>query len=195
MTSSSRWNRTDTDAYDEQWARLAAAGKDPHGEVAFVMQFAPSSVLDAGCGTGRVAIELANRGVDAMGTDLDGPMLEAARLKAPELTWEQGDLAALDLRDDDDKQLTFDIVVMPGNVMIFVTPGTEGAVLARCRAHLNAGGRVIAGFQLGRGFDLDEYDRLAAVAGLGLEARFATWDGDPWVEGGDYAVSVHRTLA
>ena len=192
---SSRWDRTDTDAYDEQWARLAADGKDPHGEVAFVMQFSPESVLDAGCGTGRVAIELDKRGVQAMGTDLDGPMLAAARTKAPDLRWEQADLAALDLRDDDGDRVTFDIVAMAGNVMIFVSPGTEGAVLARCREHLNPGGRVIAGFQLGRGFDLDEYDRLAAAAGLGLEARFATWEGDPWVEGGNYAVSVHRTLA
>lgn len=192
MNSPSRWNRTDTDNYDQQWARLAAAGHDPHGEVAFIQRFAPASVLDAGCGTGRVAIELANRGIHAVGTDLDQSMLDAARAKAPNMRWEQGDLASIDLRGDDGARLTFDVVAMPGNVMIFVAPGTEGAVLARCREHLHDSGRVIAGFQLGRGLTLDEYDVLAGAVGLELEARFATWDGDPWQAGGNYAVSVHR---
>jgi hypothetical protein len=27
---------------------------------------------------------------------------------------------------------------------------------------------------------------------LTLAERFATWDGDAWRDGGDYAVSVHR---
>jgi len=191
--SSSRWNRTDTDRYDDQWARLEAAGKDPHGEVAFIQRFDPTCVLDGGCGTGRVAIELANRGVAAIGVDLDQAMLDAARAKAPDMRWEQADMAAIDLRDEQGDRLAFDVIALPGNVMIFVAPGTEGAVLVRCREHLADGGRLIAGFQLGRGLALDEYDRLATEAGLELESRYATWDGDPWLSGGDYAVSVHRT--
>ena len=71
--------RADAGDYDAQWDRLAARGIDPHGEVAFVMAYAPASVLDAGCGTGRVAIELARRGVDVVGVDLDDGLLAAAR--------------------------------------------------------------------------------------------------------------------
>jgi hypothetical protein len=36
------------------------------------------------------------------------------------------------------------------------------------------------------------YDAHAAAAGLALAERFAPWDRQPWVTGGDYAVSVHR---
>ena len=56
--------------YDERWRRMEAAGVNPHGEADFVFSYGPRSVLDAGCGTGRVAIELARRGLDVVGTDL-----------------------------------------------------------------------------------------------------------------------------
>ena len=90
------WRRTvDLSGYDERWARMAAAGQNPHGEADLVMRFAPTSVLDAGCGTGRVAIELARRGVDVVGVDLDDDLLAVAREKAPQLTWVTADLARL----------------------------------------------------------------------------------------------------
>ena len=165
---------------------MEATGHDPHGEVAFVMRFEPESVLDAGCGTGRVAIELARRGVHAVGVDLDTAMLDAARRKAPQLQWFCADLASLDLDE------RFAMVVMAGNVMIFVEPGTEAQVVARMAAHLVAGGRLVAGFQLGQNLGLDQYDEAAAAVGLALEARFATWDGDPFTPDARYAVSVHR---
>ena len=42
--------------------------------------------------------------------------------------------------------------------------------------------------------DLRTYDRLAEAAGLSFIARYATWDEQPYVPGGSYAVSVHRRL-
>ena len=53
----------DGDDYQRRFDELAAAGNNVHGEVDFLMQLDPERVLDAGCGTGRVAIELARRGV------------------------------------------------------------------------------------------------------------------------------------
>ena len=161
------------------------------------------SVLDAGCGTGRVAIELARRGLDVVGLDADPGMLSAARTKAPELEWILADLSDFELAEPDgagftaggasDGRRRFDAVVMAGNVMIFVVPGTEGAVVERVAAHLRPGGLVVAGFQLiADRLSLDRYDELAAAAGLTLAERFATWDRKPWTPGGDYAVSVHR---
>ena len=44
--------------YDRRFEELAARGVDLHGEADFVDSYGPASVLDAGCGTGRVAIEL-----------------------------------------------------------------------------------------------------------------------------------------
>ena len=182
-----RWgagDRPQAGDYDAQWARMAAAGENPHGEADHVMTYAPRSVLDAGCGTGRVAIELARRGVDVVGVDLDAHFVDAARGKAPALEWHEADLATVVLGR------TFDLVLLAGNVMIFLAPGTEGAVLANLTAHLVPGGRLIAGFQLGRGrLPLADLDRLAAAAGLSRSERFATWAGDPFA-GGDYAVSV-----
>jgi hypothetical protein len=50
----------------------------------------------------------------------------------------------------------------------------------------------VSGFGLRRDrLSLEEYDRLAAAAGLEPVARWATWDRQPFA-GGDYAVSVHR---
>ena len=189
MTSDppTRWgreSRRDPDAYDAQWARMAESGVDPHGEAAFVMGYAPGSVLDAGCGTGRVAIELARRGVDTVGVDLDADLLAAARTKAPELAWHLADLTAVDLGR------TFDVVVLAGNVMIFLVPGTETAVLANLRTHLAPGGRMIAGFQVRPDrLPLATFDAAAADAGLEVVERYATWGRDPY-DGGDYAVSV-----
>ena len=150
------------------------------------------SVLDAGCGTGRVAIELARRGLAVVGLDADPGMLASARAKAPELEWVLADLSEFELAGADGRR-RFDCAVMAGNVMIFVVPGTEGAVLERLGAHLHPGGHLVAGFQLvADRLSLERYDELAAAAGLELADRFATWDRDPWVPGGDYAVSVHR---
>ena len=172
--------------YDERWARLEAAGHSIHGEADFIGAFEPSTVLDAGCGTGRVAIELAARGIDVVGVDLDPPMLGEARAKAPHLEWVEADLCHIDLGR------TFDVVAMPGNVMIFVCPGTEGSVVANMAAHVAPEGVLVAGFELGRTYSLERYDDDCAAAGLTLEARYATWDAEPWRDGGDYSVSVHR---
>jgi SAM-dependent methyltransferase len=165
---------------------MAAAGESIHGEADFVCRFAPASVLDAGCGTGRVAIELAGRGIDVVGIDLDAPMLEAARAKAPRLGWVEADLVTVDLGRE------FDVVAMPGNVMIFLHPGTEALVVANMARHVAPDGVLVAGFQLGRAYSLDDYDAHCAAAGFQLAERWATWECDTWRPGGDYAVSVHR---
>jgi SAM-dependent methyltransferase len=183
----SRWAegpRPSADDYDGQWAKLAAAGIDPHGEVGLVMTCSPATVLDAGCGTGRVAIELARRGVDVVGVDLDPSFVAAARAKAPHLEWCEDDLVTVEL------ECRFDVIVLAGNVMIFLAPGSEPAVLTNLARHLAPEGVLVAGFQLRPGgLTLAAFDAAAAEAGLVLVDRFATWDRDPY-RGGDYAVSM-----
>ncbi|MEO3973515.1 class I SAM-dependent methyltransferase [Streptomyces sp. CAU 1734] len=176
------WNG---DEYQARFDRLAASGDDVHGEAELVLSLAPGTVLDAGCGTGRVAIELARREVAVTGVDIDESMLATARRLAPEITWHRRDLAGLALGR------SFDVVVMAGNVPLFTPPGTEADLVAGVAGHVRPGGHLIAGFSLGRGYTLDEYDGHCRAAGLTLEARYATWARDPWA-GGDYAVSVHR---
>jgi SAM-dependent methyltransferase len=186
----SRWQSDNAfrrgDDYDARWRALAAQGRSVHGEADFVCRFEPASVLDAGCGTGRVAIELAARGIDVVGVDLDPTMIDHARVKAPALAWIDGDLATVDVGR------RFDVVVMAGNVMIFVAPLTEATVIANMARHVGPGGCLIAGFQLGRSFGVDAYDAAAAAAGLEHVERFGTWEGDPWTSDAGYAVTVHR---
>ena len=192
---SSRWQDTDAprgDAYDQRWRKLAAAGQGIHGEadlIEFLLrETGGSRVLDAGCGTGRVAIELAARGFSVVGMDLDAAMLETARAKAPEIQWILADLSEASSHVDSE----FDVVALAGNVMIFVERGTEATVISQLALRLVPGGLLVAGFQLTTGrLRLDHYDEGCAAAGLELVDRWATWDREPF-HGGDYAVSVHR---
>ena len=180
----------DGDDYQRRFDALAASGKDVHGEVAFVMTFGPASVLDAGCGTGRVAIELARRGVtDVVGVDGDASMIATARRLAPEMEWIEHDLTTVDLAR------TFEMIVMAGNVPLFTPAGTHAALVAGCARHVAEGGRLVAGFQLDRGYTLADYDAHCAAVDLTLVARYSTWSADPFPGDGTYAVSVHTRQA
>ncbi|MFJ8655648.1 class I SAM-dependent methyltransferase [Streptomyces rochei] len=196
-----RWEQltggTSGEQYAARFAELADRGQDVHGEARLCAALVPpgSRVLDAGCGTGRVLVELARLGYDGVGVDRDASMLAVARRSAPRLTWVQADLADL---DPSTAGAGFDLVVAAGNVFPLLAPGTEGAVAAALAGVLRPGGLLVAGFGLDRehlpvppGLTLAEYDGHCAAAGLTLTDRFATWDADPYV-GGGYAVSVHR---
>ncbi len=181
----------DGERYQARLQRQLAANDRPHGEADLVSTYGPRSVLDAGCGTGRVAIELAARGVEVVGVDVDPSMLATARRLAPELVWVEHDLTTLDLGR------RFDVVLLAGNVPLFADPDTTDQLVAACARHVAADGRLIAGFQLARPdgigahYDLERYDREADAAGLQLVERYATWEGTPATPGADYAVSVH----
>lgn len=191
-----RWSdRGDTAsgaAYDTRWRCLESLGESIHGEADLVAFFEPASVLDAGSGTGRVAVELDRRDIAVVGVDLDPGMLDVARRKAPHVTWIRANLVDVTVADAGGRRRGFDVVVMAGNVMIFLEPASEAAVVANMAGHLIPGGRLISGFQLGSQFlTLADYDRFAAGCGLTLEHRWSTWDRRPF-EAGNYAVSVHR---
>jgi SAM-dependent methyltransferase len=182
--------------YDGRFQRLEQEGVYLHGEADLVWSLSADgrrSVLDAGCGTGRVAVELARRGATVTGVDLDPTMLAVARSKPGPIEWIEADLADPDL----DLGRRYDVVVAAGNVMIFLTPGTEGRTVTTMARHLVPGGLLVAGFQLRRAnvastLTLDDYDRYCTEAGLTPHERWATWERGPWIAGGDYAVSIHR---
>ncbi|MBI3912972.1 MAG: class I SAM-dependent methyltransferase [Chloroflexi bacterium] len=192
MTSNNRWLKTRTHSgaeYDASYEARAQAGQDVHGEANLVMWLQPEipfDALDAGCGTGRVGIELARRGVTVVGVDIDAAMLNRAREKAPGIDWRLNDLATFDAGRQ------FAIIVMAGNVMIFLEPGTEAAVVRNLARHLKRDGLLIAGFQLTRAeFGIADYDAATTAAGLKLAHRWATWERAAWSPKIDYAVSVH----
>lgn len=188
--------------YARRFARLAAAGQDVHGEAAFCAALLEPAarVLDAGCGTGRIAIRLAELGHHCTGVDVDASMLAVARREAPAQEWLLGDLARLDtlgLEPD------FDLVLAAGNVIPLLSPGTEPVVVRHLAAALRPGGLLVTGMGLDAAHlplpeatvTLTDFDDWCAEAGLTLRQRYATWSGDPYQEGCGYAVSVHSRPA
>jgi 2-polyprenyl-3-methyl-5-hydroxy-6-metoxy-1,4-benzoquinol methylase len=163
-------------------------GEASHGEADFIESLHPVSVLDAGCGMGRVAIELHRRGIEVEGADLDDDLLAYARVDAPQITWQLADLATASFGR------SYQVIAMPGNVMIFCRTEDRAKIVANLASHLNDEGLLVAGFSLRDETDsltLREYDAACTAAGLTLTDRFATWDRAPY-DGGNYAVSVHR---
>ncbi|MGN9778256.1 class I SAM-dependent methyltransferase [Micromonospora sp. H33] len=197
MGKPTRW-MTETGPEHSQWyidrfRRLAAEGVDLAGEARLVDTLVPpgSRILDAGCGTGRVGAALAARGHTVVGVDADPALVKAARADHPGPRWLVADLADLDLAAAGEPE-PFDAAVVAGNVMAFVAPGTEPAVLRRIAAHLRPDGVVAVGFGLDRGYRLADFDHDTDAAGLRREHRFATWDLRPWRDESDFAVTILR---
>lgn len=197
-----RWEQltggTSGEDYAARFAAVAASGRDPHGEATFVDGLvAPSSrILDAGCGTGRVAIRLAELGHHCVGVDADPSMLAVARREAPDLTWVQSDLA--DLADGVRQHAPYDAVVLAGNVVPLLAEGTLAVVMSGLSALLREGGLLVAGFGLDAAHlpagcpvtPLADYDE--AVSALTRIDRFSTWQAAAYEPAGGYVVAVDR---
>ena len=94
-----------------------------------------SRALDVATGTGDLAIALARRGADVVGSDFSEGMLERAREKAPELTFEWGDALKLDYPDD-----AFDAATVGFGARNFADLGQGLREMARV---VRPGGRVV----------------------------------------------------
>ena len=187
-------------AYAERFDAVASRD-DAHGEAGFVAALLRpgARVLDAGCGTGRVAGRLAELGFDVRGVDVDASMVAEARRRWPDLEWEVADLGTLPAPG-----VPVDAVVMAGNVVPFIEPDALPGTLRALAAQLGPGGLLVAGFGTDRAHlppgapvvPLPAYDEACADAGLERVGRHAGWGGEAWpTDGSDpgYAVSVHRS--
>lgn len=182
--------------YAERFREMAASGEDVHGEADFVTGLVPppARVLDAGCGTGRVAVRLHGLGYDVVGVDVDPEMLFVAAAEEPELYWLLGDLATVDL------EMEFDLVLVAGNTIPLLEDGTLVDACARLAAHAVPGGLVVCGFGLDAAHlpagcpvtPLPEFEEAMAAAGLVEEHRFGTWARGAFDPEAGYLVSVHR---
>jgi SAM-dependent methyltransferase len=178
------------DRYERTYELRAAAGEEVHGEANFVMRFSPGSVLDAGCGTGRVGRELHRRGVDVVGVDLDAEMLETARARCPSVEWIEGDVSSIRIGRK------FDVVLMAGNVINFVTPELRRQALENLVQHLPTSGLLINGHSIRPdGCPPAMFAAWAEAVGLERLERWSTWDQDPFADSSDYALTVHRLHA
>ncbi|HXA96719.1 MAG TPA: methyltransferase domain-containing protein [Candidatus Dormibacteraeota bacterium] len=114
-----------------------------------------AALLDAGCGTGHYALELARLGFDVTGLDRSPALLEQAEVRArgadsgAKLRIEQGDILQLPAHP------RYDAIVCRGVLNDFVDDGDRAAVFGTFARTLRAGGVLL----------LDVRDWDATVAG------------------------------
>ncbi len=94
-----------------------------------------SRLLDVATGTGDLAIEAASRGATVVGCDFSEGMLSRARIKAPGITFEQGDALALSYEAG-----SFDAATVGFGARNFADLGRGLAEMARV---VRPGGRVV----------------------------------------------------
>ncbi len=146
-------------------------------------------VLDAGCGTGRVAIELARRGYETVGVDVDPDLLARARDKAPDAHVDRGRPGHPAGRRR--RRGPFAAAVLAGNVMIFVARGHRGRGARQprrpARARRARRRRLPAVGATHRRRVRRPRDRGRARRRV---ERWSTWDRAPFNDAGDYVVAV-----
>jgi hypothetical protein len=86
----------------------------------------------------------------------------------------------------------FDIIALPGNVMVYLAPGSERAVLGNLAGLLRPSGRIVAGFATDRDYPPQEFRADATAIGLTVEHTLATWHLDPLTDRSDWVVTVLR---
>jgi SAM-dependent methyltransferase len=126
------WHDVECGGYDGDlalWRQLAAAAGGP--------------LLDLGCGTGRVALDLAQQGHDVHGLDLDPALVAVFNERASDAGL-SGTATAADAREFDLDQ-EFALVLAPMQFLQVLGGAGERLACLRCaRRHLRPGGRLAA---------------------------------------------------
>ena len=131
------------------WDWYAAASGDRLSSLLADRGVAPgATILDAGCGTGTLALLLESAGYRVTGVDFSRGMIEQARAKdrASRVTWHVGDITSLDLG------ARFDAIVTVADVLNHL-PRIElwEAAFRSFHRHLVPGGVVVADVMTERG--------------------------------------------
>ncbi len=182
-----------TGGYGVRFARLVQDGSDVDGEarLADTLVARGARILDIGSGMGRVAAALQARGHDVSAVEPDAALVEQSRRTYPDLAVTHDDILDANLTG---LEGVVDLAVLVGNVMIFLAPDTERAVLRRVREVLAPGGRALVGFHLvggpaaARSYPPAEFVADVEAAGLRVAHRFGSYELHGPVD--DYAVWV-----
>ena len=178
--------------YGQHFAESVARGVDIEGEARLADSLVPreARILDIGSGMGRVAAALQSRGHRVVATEPDAALRAQSQATYPDLEVLPHEALAL----DPDALGTFDLVVVVGNVMVYLGEDTERRVLERVRDLLAPTGRVLVGFHLtalkagSRTYPADEFVADATASGLRVVHRFGSYELHEPVD--DYAVWV-----
>jgi len=192
-----RWQQAGEGAgtgFGAKFAELVASGADVDGEARLADALLPrgARVLDVGAGMGRVSAALGARGHTVVAVEPDAGLVEQCRRTYPDVDVLHSDVLGLDDALLEGRPAEFDLVVVVGNVMVFLAEGTERRVLALLRDRLAEGGRLLVGFHLvgapdhARTYPPEEFVADAAASGLRVDARFGSYELHP--AGEDYAV-------
>jgi SAM-dependent methyltransferase len=100
----------------------------------------PGPVLDLGCGTGRVALHLAEGGAEVTALDRDGALLDALVQRARERSLDVTPIKA-DVRDFS-LDARFGLICAPMQLAHLLGAGERMAMLSSVAAHLRPGGRA-----------------------------------------------------
>ena len=96
------------------------------------------SALDLGCGTGVLCEALHARGIDTLGVDLSGDMIDIARQRSPRLRYMVADIVSMRL----DRR--YDLATCTGDAINHIADLTAvGKVFANVNAALNPGGSFV----------------------------------------------------
>lgn len=121
---------------------------DQEGDRAFYRDLAVEAdgpVLEVGCGTGRIYLELLRAGVDADGIDLSAAMLDVLREKAAEEGLEPNVWRADVTEFEPDRE--YALVLIPFRTFLHLTDlDDQLAALRRIREALAPGGRLALNF-------------------------------------------------
>jgi len=132
---------TEADLYDRVWTRA------PEVEwFARCLDPADGPVLEAGVGTGRIAIPMAKAGFTVVGQDLSEERLRRLERKAASLAPEERERLAVRRGDmvDDFPDGEFAAVLLPYNMIAEFDGPRLTALLGRIRGALRPGGRLIS---------------------------------------------------
>lgn len=136
--------RTNLEEYSDPFAYDAENDSfEPDGPFYLTLaQRIGGSVLEVGCGTGRITIPLAQQGIQITGLDIVPQMLERARSKAASLPirWVEADVRSFDLGT------RFHFIFETGAVFQHLHERLDQeAMLERVRDHLEPDGRFVVG--------------------------------------------------
>jgi 2-polyprenyl-3-methyl-5-hydroxy-6-metoxy-1,4-benzoquinol methylase len=172
--------------------------EDAFGEARFVDAMADrgSAILDGGCGTGRVGGALTRAGHRVLAVDRSARLIEVARQYFPETTFAVRDLLEVGPNDLTAAGLPdqVDIVVLAGNVLPCMAPGTERDVLANLVSLLTADGRMVVGFHTDREYTVTHLERDQRDLALIEQHRFSDWQLGPWRPDSPWIVSIMSKL-